>query len=718
MWIKGVRVENVGPHRKLDLELRLGSVGVFGANGSGKSTLIDLIYAALTNDFGRFACAKADLVSLTAGPKEPAYVEVDAEHNGVSFTVRRGLRGKTPHLLTFHDGRAENNHTDYRVIAEQLARTGIDKRLLDFAVFKQQNKVYEFIDVIPSVRGKAYQVLNRTEDCEQFYDVLGDLLKAYGQYGAVEDNSDDLQARLTALADEREALLAQKADHEGKYLKPEHKTRAEQLVEDARRHRQRAEELARVGAEISQLYAKLEPVKEDANRKWNAVAALQTQVAELEGPAEAARDALRQWERVEAYRRQKKKLDADAAELKVAHADTLHKPAAPAPTEAETQQLRVEAAALAGRLAAAQERYEALTAGTFDPDRKLDTCPTCGQPVSATEGAFAAAYADVCDLPGRINAIEEKVKKHEAQRRAWVAHARALDVYKARKAAYDRAAADLQEVAEPEATKFELAELVGRHAGAKRELAAAEAAYAPAEQARVAAWAKYEAAIDRQTALEAELAAGAPDPARVTRAADRLAEDRAARLAVATLDGRIAGVAAQIKATKADLARLRERLAAARKARKLSEILARARDVVHRDGLPQRVAQANLHRMEADINTGLDHFGKPFWVEADEDLTFVAHKPGVPPHGAGLLSGGQKMVLAVAFWNAVASMYRADVGMLVLDEPTANLDAANVAGLAEAMAAFTGAVRGRRQLIMVTHADALRPAFDQVVTVG
>ena len=36
--------------------------------------------------------------------------------------------------------------------------------------------------------------------------------------------------------------------------------------------------------------------------------------------------------------------------------------------------------------------------------------------------------------------------------------------------------------------------------------------------------------------------------------------------------------------------------------------------------------------------------------------------------------------------------------------------------LAEAMAAFTGTVRGRRQLIMVTHADALKSAFDQVVT--
>jgi exonuclease SbcC len=441
MWIKGVRVENVGPHRKIDLTLTLGSVGVFGANGSGKSTLIDLVYSALTNDFGRFACAKADLVNLTAEPKAPAYVEVDAEHDGTAFTVRRALRGKNAHLLTFHDGRAENNHTDARVIADELARLGIDKRLLDFAVFKPQNKVYEFIDALPSVRGKAYQVLNRTEECEQFYEVLGDMLKLYGQYGSVVDNSDELQTRLTDLDAERAALLEQKAGHEGIYLKPEHKQRAEQLVEAARRHQQRQEELTRVVAEVKTLFARLEPVKADAHRKWNRVAGLQTRVAEARPHADAARDTLRRWDTVEAYRRAKKKLDGDAAEVKVAYAATVHKPAVPAPSEAETRALRVEAAALIARLNTAQDRFRTLTAGTYD--QPIDSCPTCGQSIDATEGAFAAAKADVVGLPGQIDAIETDIKRHEALRRAWVAHNRAVDVYNDKHAQHALACASL-----------------------------------------------------------------------------------------------------------------------------------------------------------------------------------------------------------------------------------------------------------------------------------
>lgn len=713
MWIKGIRIANFGPIRQLDVSLVLGSVGIFGVNGVGKSSVIGAVYAALTNDFGRFACAKADLVSLAAGPKDPSYVEVDVEHAGVAFTVRRALRGKNPHLLSFHDGRAENHHTDARVIADELARLGIDKRLLDFAVFKPQNKVYEFIDVIPSVRGKAYQVLNRTEECEQYYEVLGDLLKVYGRYGEVVDNSDELQQRLAELTEEGERVAAQRAAQEANYLKPEHKAKAEELVEADRRHRQRQEEAVRLKEEIGRLYADLQPKVEAANRAWNAVAALQTEVAELEPKAEAARDVLRRWEQVEAYRRRKKALDADEAEVKRAYAATLGKPDVPAPAEADTDAVRRELAGHEAALAAARARLDALTEEDGEP---VTACPTCGTPARRLADTVEAARQQLVDLPRLIDACRKEIEAHRACRAGWEAHRRAVEAYAAKKEAHATAASVLREVEEPAESKVELTATVSRHADARRELAAAEARYEPAERARTAAWARYEAATDRETALEAELATAAPDPVRVKRAADRLAEDRAARLAVATLDGQAKGLAAQVRAVEADLKKLKERLKAARTARKLTDVITRARDVVHRDGLPQRVAQANLHHMEADINAGLEHFGRPFWVEADADLTFVAHKPGVPPHAAGLLSGGQKMVLAVAFWNAVASMYQADVGMLVLDEPTANLDAANVAGLAEAMAAFTGAVRGRRQLIMVTHADALRPAFDQVVT--
>lgn len=714
MWIKGVRVENVGPHKKLDVKLKLGSVGVFGPNGSGKSTLIDLIYACLTNDFGRFPVAKSELVNLTADPKAQAYVEVDAEHNGVSFTVRRGLKGKAPHRLQFHDGQSESEHTDARVIADELSKLGIDKRLLDFAVFKPQNRIYDFIDVIPSVRGKSYQVLNHTEECETFYDVLGEFQKVYGQYAQVVDNSDELAQRVTALKEEREKLKAEKATQEGTYLLPDHKAKAEVIVEKDRRFLQQSEELQRLEVEIPELYKKLEPLIQTANRRDARVAALDTERLELEPRERDARLALKRWDAVEAYRTRVAKLEKQGEELEQALDKIPPKPASGEPTDAEIQGKRVTHAKLTAELVEAQARHKKLTGGTLDAP--LDNCPLCGHEIDAAVGAYAEAHDKVVKLPLQINTLEQEIKRKEHLRRAYADRNQKLAVWNAKKNAHNEAVLALQAVEEPPESKAEMEKVVGRLEELKNELTSARQFQAEAEKAKTVMWAKYEAAIDRKTTVEKELEGSRQPEEKVQRAKDRLAEDRAARLVVAALDGRIAEQTARLKETQADLVRLKERVRSAHKARKLAEILSRARDVVHRDGLPQRVAQANLHRMEADINAGLEHFGKPFWVEADSDLTFIAHKPGVPPHAAGLLSGGQKMVLAVAFWNAVASMYKADVGMLVLDEPTANLDTANVTGLAEAMAAFTGKVRGRRQLIMVTHADALRPAFDQVVS--
>lgn len=716
MWIKGIRVENVGPHKKLDLKLRLGSVGVFGSNGSGKSTLIDLVYAALTNDFGRFAGVKTDCVNLTADAKAPSYVEVDAEHNGVNFTIRRGLRGKPGHRLLLPDKVADNEHTDARVIADELARIGIDKRLLDFAVFKQQGQIYSFIDDIPSVRGRAYQVLNHTEDCGAFYDVLGDFVKEYGGTNSVvSDNSDELTERLSGLVSERDVLVAQRADQEANYLRPEHRAKAEEIVEADRLFLQRAAEIERLKSESKKIFEELlEPAQRKEEGLCRRVVAAEDDLREIETTTQNAREFLQQWEQVQAYRRQRDRLNREAVELEKLAGRVPPKPDSGEPTEAEIQGKRVVLAKLEAEQAAAEGRLARLMLD----GRLVDTCPTCGQDVTADTGAYAEALAAANAMPLKIDTLTKQIAAKEELRRVYATRNRLLQEWQVRQEAHDRAVKALKEVNVPDGDPEEAKAAVARFAELSSQLKTAKAAHVEADKAKAAAWAKFEANTDRQTELEGEMAAERPDEARVQRAKTRLAEDRAARLAAATLDGRIREYAARIKETKSDLAQLREQVKAAYRMRKLGEILERCRDVVHLDGLPQRVAQANLHRMEAAINAGLAHFNSPFWVEADADLTFLVHKPGMPPHSAGMLSGGQKMVLAVAFWNAVASMYRADMGMLVLDEPTSNLDAANVAGLAEAMAAFTGSVRGKRQLIMVTHADALRSAFDQVIDLG
>jgi DNA repair exonuclease SbcCD ATPase subunit len=202
---------------------------------------------------------------------------------------------------------------------------------------------------------------------------------------------------------------------------------------------------------------------------------------------------------------------------------------------------------------------------------------------------------------------------------------------------------------------------------------------------------------------------------RVTKATRRLAEHEVARLEIARLEGEKAGAAQVLRKVKEDLAAVRARLARGRRARQAAAVVERVYNAMHWSALPNRVAQINLGRMVGAINDGLGRFANPYWVEADDKLSFIAHKPGEPPQSAERLSTGQKVVLGLCFWPAVAALWAADLGVLCLDEPTANLDQDNRALLGEALTALSQQVRGRRQVVMITHDHELRSCFDQVV---
>jgi ATPase subunit of ABC transporter with duplicated ATPase domains len=151
----------------------------------------------------------------------------------------------------------------------------------------------------------------------------------------------------------------------------------------------------------------------------------------------------------------------------------------------------------------------------------------------------------------------------------------------------------------------------------------------------------------------------------------------------------------------------------------VAAVLQRLRDeVFHHSKLPRLVARGNLERMEAAVNAQLKEFGSPFWVRASETLGFTAHLPGKPPRPVESLSGGQQGVFAFAYRAALGSRFAVDAGMLALDEPTDGLDAANVAYLRDALAGLAGRVRGSRQVFVVSHSEALLPAFDHVVRFG
>ena len=147
--------------------------------------------------------------------------------------------------------------------------------------------------------------------------------------------------------------------------------------------------------------------------------------------------------------------------------------------------------------------------------------------------------------------------------------------------------------------------------------------------------------------------------------------------------------------------------------------LEQLREVFHRDSLPKILAGRFLESLVIEINKTLDSFETPFVVTADDDLSFLAHKPTGVVEPAERLSGGEKVVLAIAFRLAINSLFVGEVGMMVLDEPTAGLDEHNLSCLADVLSRLCDLTRKKgQQIIMITHEARLQRVFDNVIHLG
>ena len=124
-------------------------------------------------------------------------------------------------------------------------------------------------------------------------------------------------------------------------------------------------------------------------------------------------------------------------------------------------------------------------------------------------------------------------------------------------------------------------------------------------------------------------------------------------------------------------------------------------------------AQVVLARVGDDVAFGMENVGVPreeIWPRVEESLSAVGLD--VPlDHSTTELSGGQKQRLALA------SILAMDPGLLLLDEPTANLDPSGVAEVRDVVAAVverTGAT-----LVVVEHrVDVWASLVDRVIVVA
>jgi DNA repair exonuclease SbcCD ATPase subunit len=235
-------------------------------------------------------------------------------------------------------------------------------------------------------------------------------------------------------------------------------------------------------------------------------------------------------------------------------------------------------------------------------------------------------------------------------------------------------------------------------------------------QARATAIANHQACKAEIARLDAVLVEAKGD-AVYAKAALQLSQHSEAEKAVGIQEALIEQHIEQIATKEQELANLEHVLARSANARTWVSLLSQVRSVLHRDALPRIVHEAALRRMESGINEMLDTFESPFQVKTStEDLSYVAYFRNGTVMPAQGLSGGQQVVLSLALRWTLNSLFASQIGMMVLDEPTAGLDARHIDLLEVALRGLGEAARSRGcQVIIITHERRLEGVFDQVI---
>jgi DNA repair exonuclease SbcCD ATPase subunit len=357
----------------------------------------------------------------------------------------------------------------------------------------------------------------------------------------------------------------------------------------------------------------------------------------------------------------------------------------------------------------------------LDPSKGVVECPTCSTPVADLEMDIEYAKADVVKLNAEIEAryqvqaasmeYHTVLNRYEEWKMGW--EARQEDLLEQADVTVDADAPLTEaELADAVETKERYEEWQVARAGAIDELrnvgqsiASREGVLASKTRARgtleerIAA---YESeGITDEAATEARMVL----PGRQAQYAERL-----------QLEGQLSALTSNLEIRQADLAQAELRINESQRLVAFAAHLRDVRDTLHRDNLPRVVARNYLELLQESINAILESFATDYRVVATESLGFDACFLDGRVQQVPRLSGGQKVVLALAFRISINALFAADLGLLCLDEPTAYLDDENLACLDVALERLRALSESRGlQCILITHERGLEHLFDKVI---
>lgn len=704
MILESAELHQICQYEHFSVKLKPGLIGILGPNGAGKSNLVNMLKASLTGDFSVNPGVKDD--NIRWGMPADDYSAVTSKWNiaNDTFTVRRALAGT--HNYLHHDGKEIRGIKEINAEIERIL--GIPKQALNF-MFVAQWEMFAFISADPAVRSAMFSHLCGTAKVEKIHKLVGDEVKASRTATeSIRDNREEIKQQIlerTARILEFKKQLKQAVDQ---VLTEDHYNALQDLIQN---YDERQTLLQRLDAATTRAVSVQRQLIQHETELSTATAFLDASTENIANAA--AKAAVAEKELAERIAQTKAATKRDVLQSIL---DEYKHPVPPAPELYDDRQLlEKEFYELKQEIADNAAMIKLFESGEHA------SCPTCQTPTKNLVKVVAERKKLLPMKTKRVAVVQEILRSCTNYDAAMKVYNEQSAAQRERKAAAKAELQTLPPAIDPNTYRpmevlraliKEHQDLVKEHDGYVRRRSRAEIALATAQ----GALAKIDEDIinigDELNELEDTTIDNTQE------AVETMAIHEESLTEITICKARIADLEELNKAQQAEIDRITKLLEATVDVRAWVADLDEAKDTSHRDNFPKIAAQHWLSEMTDKVNETLQDFDSPFRVEAAEDLSFIAIKPDGRRERADRLSGGQKMLLALAFRFAVNALLAGDLGMMILDEPTAGVDKTNVNTMTDILKRLSSYTKEKgRQIIIITHDETLQRAFDQVICI-
>lgn len=718
MRLRYADLRNLCQHRRTCVQFAPGLNFIVGPNGVGKSNLLNMICGVVSGNFKRNDGNKDANICQLAGKDEPSYGEVMMEHLGRDIQIHHGLRGSGVWLVDPIENPSTINGAT-NVVAHMTRILGVSPKLLDEHVFVGQGDVASFFSALDSERAILCNRLFGLENADKVYGVVNKHIASL-MIPTVGTLKDQLTKRIEELTTRQRALV-EKLGELARIIPMDYDYRNDPLHQKVLAYScicTLTSELTRLEADYAHLKVDVDEMRPKHQALTDDLVFMTNFLAKEAGKREQARRDVIAWGNYKNIQAQLEKLtqaEQDLASMKAKNPEPV-KPAEYIAVNDEPWNT------------AWWTRYDELKELIETANRHIEAaysgkpCPHCGTAapqLAASLGDHKRALDTYTEEFDGMNKRVDLSHAYDNELYRWQCQ---VDRWKNQEIANLADRKRLEATKKPEKSLEELNTYLSDmlHMERAKDITSAQLAGF-----------NFNMLVGRLDAYTRNLSVKREELSHYESVSKEEAEQ-----AQADLNTRLNAMTVRA-ATQQDLAAVDENLASTQK--QLNEVTAmeteaavtvlwqkqseEMKSLVHATGAPKLSAESNLRILQEDVNDLLLRFDAPYRVSASGNLSFVAHffrgeKAGIR-QPASRLSGGEEILLALAFRIAVHGRFAGELGLLCMDEPTSFLDKKNLASV------MTGFERLRElcrntglQVVLITHDERLLPLADNVIDLG